>query len=233
MNEQLLIQLENARVELDHRVILENLNWTLNSGAHAAIVGANGSGKSTFLRVISGQLWPRPARSRTFAFGEALTHTPLLARERIAHLSPEIQEKYVRQSLVGAEGERGWELTAREVIFSGWFDSALLHQTPDQAQRKRADELIEQFDLESLANRSYATLSQGQLRRVLLARALVKSPQVLLLDEACSGLDARARDALLEHIENFGAQRPDDFGDDDASRRRIGARDSRSLGSAK
>ena len=199
----LLIRLENARIELDSRVILEGLNWTLKSGAHAAIIGANGSGKSTFLRTISGQLWPRPARARTFAFGAKPTHTPLLARERIAHLSPEIQEKYVRQGLVGAEGARGWELTAREVILSGWFDSALLHQTPDETQFKHADALIEQFDLGALANRSYSTLSQGQLRRVLLARALVKSPQVLLLDEACSGLDVRARDGLLEHIENL------------------------------
>ena len=198
-----LIQLKNARVELDNRVILDDLNWNLETGAHAAITGANGSGKSTFLRVISGQLWPRPARARTYNFGETPTHTPLLARERIAHLSPEIQEKYVRQGLIGAEGERGWELTAREVVLSGWFDSALLHQAPDAVQCARADELLAQFDLDSLAHRSYSTLSQGQLRRVLLARALVKSPQVLLLDEACSGLDFRARGALLEHIEQL------------------------------
>ncbi len=198
---QQLIELKNASVELDNRVILEDLNWKLDAGAHAAVIGANGSGKSTFLRLIAGQIWPRPAKSRTYAFGAMPTHTPLLAREHIAHLSPEIQEKYVRQGLIGAEGERGWELTAREAITSGWFDSALLHQTPSEAQQKRADELLTQFDLGSLANRSYSTLSQGQLRRVLLARALVKSPQVLLLDEACSGLDFRARGALLEHIE--------------------------------
>lgn len=203
MQSQPLIQLRNARVELDNRVILDDLNWSLYSGAHAAVVGANGSGKSTFLRCIAGQLWPRPTRSRTYAFGKTPTHTPLLARERIAHLSPEIQEKYVRQGLIGAEGERGWELTAREVVLSGWFDSALLNQAPDVAQCARADELLAQFDLQSLSNRSYSTLSQGQLRRVLLARSLVKSPQVLLLDEACSGLDARARGALLEHIEQL------------------------------
>ena len=197
----MLITLDNATVRLDNRVILRDLNWQLNAGAHAAIIGANGSGKSTFLRLIAGQIWPTPARSRTYAFGAAPTHTPLLARERIAHLSPEIQEKYVRQGLIGAEGERGWELTAREVVLSGWFDAALLHQAPDAAQLKRADELLAQFDLQLLANRSYSTLSQGQLRRVLLARALVKHPQVLLLDEACSGLDAKSRGALLEHIE--------------------------------
>lgn len=198
---QPLIALNNARIELDNRVILQNLNWQLNAGAHVAIVGANGSGKSTFLRCLAGQIWPRPVKSRVYGFGEIPTYTPLLARERIAHLSPEMQEKYVRQGLIGAEGERGWELTAREVVLSGWFDSALLHQAPDEAQLQRADELLQQFDLGSLAKRSNATLSQGQLRRVLLARALVKAPQVLLLDEACSGLDVGARGALLEYIE--------------------------------
>ena len=198
-----LISLANANIKLDNRLILRELNWHLNAGAHAAIIGDNGSGKSTFLRCIAGQIWPHPARSRLYAFGEAPTYTPLLARERIALLSPEIQDRYVRQGLVGAEGERGWQLSAREVVLSGWFDAALLHQTPTKAQGARADELLEQFDLTSLSARSYATLSQGQLRRVLLARALVKRPQVLLLDEACSGLDARARGALLEHIETL------------------------------
>ena len=201
MNTRPLIRLENARIELNNRVILRDLNWQLKAGAGAAIMGANGSGKSTFLRCIGGQLWPLPTRSRSYAFGAAPTHTPLLARERIAHLSPEMQDRYVRQSLVGAEGARGWELTAREVVLTGWFDAAFLHQKPDAAQLARADELLEQFDLLALAARSYSTLSQGQLRRVLLARALVKSPQVLLLDEACSGLDAPARGALLQHIE--------------------------------
>ena len=196
-----LISLANANIKLDNRLILRDLNWQLEAGAHAAIIGDNGSGKSTFLRCIAGQIWPYPARSRLYAFGAMPTYTPLLARERIALLSPEIQDRYVRQGLVGAEGERGWQLSAREVVLSGWFDAALLHQTPTPAQCARADELLEQFDLTSLSARSYATLSQGQLRRVLLARALVKRPQVLLLDEACSGLDARARGALLEHIE--------------------------------
>ena len=196
-----LIELENARIELDNRVILAGLNWKLEAGAHAAILGENGSGKSTFLRCVAGQIWPKPTKSRVYGFGATPTHTPLLARERITHLSPEIQDKYVRQGLIGAEGARGWELTAREVVLSGWFDAALLHQTPDAAQAKRADELLAQFDLQTLAHRAYSTLSQGQLRRVLLARALVKAPQVLLLDEACSGLDARARGALLERIE--------------------------------
>ena len=196
-----LIALQNARVALDGRVILRDLNWSLRRGAHTAILGANGSGKSTFARLIAGQIWPFPARSRTYCFGETPTHTPLLARERIAHLAPETQEKYVRQSLVGAEGERGWQLSVGQTVATGWFDSWLLHQSPDAAQHARAAELLSQFDLEELAHRELSTLSQGQLRRVLLARALVKSPEVLILDEACSGLDSASRAELLRHLQ--------------------------------
>ena len=200
-----LIALENARVELDGRTILRDLRWQLKRGAHTAITGANGGGKSTFARLISGQIWPLPARSRLFGFGPLPTHTPLLARERIAHLAPETQERYVRQSQVGAEGERGWDLSARETIATGFFDSWLLHQSPDAAQIRRVEGLLEQFDLEFLAQRELSTLSQGQLRRVLLARALVKAPEVLVLDEACSGLDSSARAALLGHLQTLAA----------------------------
>ena len=202
---QPLIALQNARVELDNRLILRDLNWNLLEGAHAAVIGANGGGKSTFLRLIGGQIWPRVARSRRYCFGDLPTHTPLRAREEMALLSPEIQDDYVRHGLIGAEGARGWELSAREVVASGWFDAALLHQTPDDEQWARVDKLLAQFELQDLAPRSYGALSQGQLRRVLLARALVKRPRVLLLDEACSGLDARARAALLELIETLAA----------------------------
>ena len=204
-NAQPLIALQNARVELDGQIILRDLNWNLFEGAHTAITGANGGGKSTFLRLISGQIWPRIARSRFYCFGEFSTHTPLRAREQMALLSPEIQDNYVRHGLIGAEGARGWDLSARAVVASGWFDAALLHQTPDAAQWARADELLAQVELQNLAGRPFGSLSQGQLRRVLLARALVKRPRVLLLDEACSGLDARARAQLLEHIEILAA----------------------------
>lgn len=198
-----LIELRDASVTLEGRVVLEHLNWKLERGVHTAILGGNGAGKSTFLRLIAGQLWPVPARSRLYGFGAAPTWTPLLAREKIALLSPEIQEVYVRRSRDGADNEKGWQLSVRETIATGFFDSWLLHQTLQPAQWGRVHDLIEQFALHPLSERPLLTLSQGQLRRVLLARALVKAPAALLLDEACSGLDRTARQELLESLETL------------------------------
>ena len=196
-----LIELEKATVALDGRAVLHELSWHLQRGAHFAVLGGNGAGKSTLMRLLAGQIWPRPHTARRYDFGNGPTWSPLRARENIALLSPEIQERFVRQSQSGPDGARGWELDARTTILAGFFGSELLHQKPNAAQEKRADELISRLKLEDLAARALPTLSQGQLRRVLLARALVSKPQVLLLDEACSGLDAASREEMLELID--------------------------------
>ncbi|PQV62872.1 molybdate transport system ATP-binding protein [Abditibacterium utsteinense] len=198
-----IIELCSASVALDNQPILENLSWKLERGAHFAILGGNGSGKSTFLRLIAGRIWPRPHDSRVYDFQGRATWSPIRARQKIALLSPETQERFVRFSQDGADGERGWQLSARTAILAGFFDGELLHQTPSPDQENRADELIADLKLETLAHRLLQTLSQGQLRRVLLARALVSRPEVLLLDEACSGLDAKSRAEMLGLIQNI------------------------------
>jgi molybdate transport system ATP-binding protein len=198
-----LIELHGANVSLDSHRILENVNWRLERGRHSAIIGDNGSGKSTFLRLIGGHLWPESAKSRIYCFGESPTFTPLLAREKIALLSPEIQENYVRRSQDGPDNEKGWQLDVETTIITGFFDSWLLNQIPTQSQRERVEQLLKRFALDDLRLRPLLSLSQGQLRRVLLARVIVKSPEVLLLDEACSGLDYKARHHWLETLEDL------------------------------
>ncbi len=198
-----LIELHGANVSLEGHRILENLNWRLERGQHSAIIGENGSGKSTFLRLIGGTLWPESAKTRVYGFGESPTITPILAREKIALLSPEIQENYVRRSQDGPDNEKGWGLDVETTILTGFFDSWLLNQAPSDAQIIRAAQLMMQFSLADLSERPLTSLSQGQLRRVLLARSIVKAPEVLLLDEACSGLDRKSRHHWLETLENF------------------------------
>jgi len=201
-----LIELTGASVALQGREVLHDLHWRLENGENWAVLGGNGAGKSTFLRLIGGQIWPRPHHSRQYHLGEKPTWSPLSARDAIALLSPEAQNRTSRLLRDGPDLERGLQLTGRDAILTGFFDSDLLHQTPATEQEMRADELAAHLDLTALAARPLSELSQGQLRRILLARALVKKPRILLLDEACSGLDRAARHQMLEIIDRIGRE---------------------------
>ena len=200
------IELRDARVVLGGREVLRIENFRIERGVHTAITGANGSGKSTLLRVLAGRIWPESFDSRTYRFVDRETSSPIRAREIVAWLSPELQEQYVRQSQGGADNERGWELSVRTCVLTGFFDSQLLHQTPSEAQTARADSLLTEFGLADLANRLLTSLSQGQLRRVLIARALAGAPQWLFVDEACSGLDEIARDEVLKELQRLASR---------------------------
>ncbi len=196
-----LVRLQGANVSLDSHPILENVDFELEVGQHWAVLGGNGAGKSTLLRLLAGQIWPHPHTTRSYGFEGVHTWSPLRAREQLVLLSPEVQDRYVRKLLDGPDNETGWKLTARQTVFSGYFGSELLHQTPSAVQAEAAALLIGELGLNGLAERPMQTLSQGQMRRVLLARALVSRPRMLLLDEACSGLDRLARREMLELIE--------------------------------
>ncbi|BCM90849.1 putative ABC transporter ATP-binding protein [Abditibacteriota bacterium] len=199
-----LVELKSARAVLEGHVVFDSLDFQLNVGQSAAIVGANGAGKTTLLRLLAGELWPQRAESRTFDFGNGPTWSPLHAREEIAFLSPFAQEKTVRLTLDGVDGEHGARLTVRECVATGFFDSFLLHQKLSAQQVERIEAALREFHVEDVATRELGTLSQGQLRRVLLARALVKGPRLVLLDEAASGLDARARAELFAVLGALG-----------------------------
>jgi len=196
-----LISLSNANVILEGYSVFNSLDFALEAGQSVSLTGANGAGKTTLLRVLSGELWPVPAESRQYGFGEFLTWSPLRARQQIAFVSPLAQEKRVRLGHDGAEDERGARLSVRECVATGWFDSLLLTQAPTPEQEAAIEETLCAFSLDELAARDIGTLSQGQLRRVLLARALVKQPCVVLLDEAASGLDEAARAELFAALE--------------------------------
>jgi molybdate transport system ATP-binding protein len=164
-----------------------------------ALLGGNGSGKSTLLRLIRGEVQPTPeSRSRRVyeldGAGSA-SASPIGARERIALVSPEWQEAYLR---------RDWDMTAERAIWSGFTDSVWAEWPDDRPGREERERLVDEacalLDVERLRRRSVLELSAGELRRVLLARALAPAPRLLLLDEPCDGLDEAARAALLEAL---------------------------------
>ena len=198
-----LVELRGARAVLDGFEVFDSLDFTLDARQSASIIGQNGSGKTTFLRLLSGELWPVRAESRTFDFGRGPTWSPLRARQQIAWVSPLSQEKTVRLARDGTDNERGARLSVRDCVATGLFDSFLLHQTPAALQQRQIEATLAQFQLQEIESRDLNTLSQGQLRRVLLARALVKNPRLVLLDEAASGLDVEARAGLFAVLEEL------------------------------
>ncbi len=178
-----------ARVEawLGPRRVFNDLSLELRRGEHTVVLGPNGAGKSALVRLISRQLYPvvRPG-SELRLFGSSCVNLWEL-RRRIGFVSSSIQTSY-RPGVCGAD-----------VVLSGFFGSVGLGRSqPVQApQRQRVRELMEQLALTDLADQPYGQLSDGQQRRLLLARALVHGPEVLVLDEPTNGLDLRARHQLL------------------------------------
>ena len=188
-----LISLDNVDVALDGQTILRGISWRLMPGQHWAILGGNGSGKSTFLRLVRGELWPAPGRGkRVYAFEGAAQTNALGMKAKVALVSPELQERYLLQ-------ER--RLTGQQVIESGFGGGDYVYEGLGAKQAAAAARAARWMGAEQLLGRNAQELSTGDLRRLLIARALVGAPRVLACDEICDGLDAEARAGLLATLE--------------------------------
>ncbi|MFA6544853.1 MAG: ATP-binding cassette domain-containing protein [Limisphaerales bacterium] len=189
-----LVQLDNVSVSLAGRRILHGVNWRWRPGESWAVLGANGSGKSTFLRLVAGELHPDPLDGgrRTYGLDGKPDTSAVDVREHIAFVSPEQQERYLNIE---------WVRTGRDVLLTGFHQTDYLYRRLTPEQKAAAEELAEELCLGPLLRRDVQTLSQGEFRRVLIARALLGKPRVLLLDEFTDGLDATMRDALLAAVQ--------------------------------
>ncbi|MBF0505537.1 MAG: ATP-binding cassette domain-containing protein [Nitrospirae bacterium] len=193
-----IVSLNNADVTIQGRTVLSGITWKLRRGEHWAFTGDNGSGKSTLLKLIRGELWPDAGKSvtRQYCFDGEVQESPIGIRKRIAIVSSELQDAYHRNK---------WNMTGREVIYTGFFDSAWLHQEPSGEQKTEAERMSHALKLDSLLNRKFLQMSQGEARKILIARALVARPDVLAFDEPCNGLDMSSKRKILGLIEEIAA----------------------------
>ena len=192
-----LIELRHVNVHLRGRAVLRDVTWSLHAGEQWAIVGPNGAGKSTFLRVVRGDQWIDPdGGTRRYAL-ERGDESAGAARESIGYVSPELQERYVRLDL---------PLRGRELVATGFDDAIYPTRVLAGAQAARLDALLVALGLEGLADKPLGRCSFGELRRLLVARALVRGPRVLVLDEFGSGIDRRAKAELLTLLERAAAE---------------------------
>jgi molybdate transport system ATP-binding protein len=188
-----LIEMKDTTVKYDKLVVLDRLNWSMKSGENWAILGPNGSGKSTIVKLILGDNLQGYA-NQVMLFGKRKGSGETLweIKRHIGAVSSELQVQYRKK------------MSAYDVIASGFYDSIGLYQYPTPKQKAIVDGWIELLKIGDMTNQLYHQLSYGQKRMILLARAMVKSPALLILDEPCHGLDISNRRRILRIIEMIG-----------------------------
>ena len=191
-----VVAMHDVSIRYGDRIILDRLNWTIRKGEKWTLTGVNGSGKSTLLSLICADNPQSYAQDITLfgrrrGTGESIWEI----KREIGYVSPEMHRSYMK------------DIPAIDIVASGFFDSIGLYRTADDAQRAVCDEWLKAFGVESLRDRSFVRLSSGEQRVLLLARAFVKDPALLILDEPLHGLDCLNKERARAVIEAF-CQRP-------------------------
>ncbi len=183
------VEMQEASVRIDGRIVLGPIDLVIERGERWALLGPNGGGKTTMLLLAGARR--QPSSGRVTVLGSRLGSADVRAvHPRVSHTSHVLTEKMPAG------------LTALDVVLTGkratlapWFQSF------DEGDRNRARDLLAQVGCTDVAERPFATGSQGERQRVLLARALYAEPELLILDEPASGLDLPSREALIDALE--------------------------------
>ena len=202
-SELLLLELNDASVLLGGTRVLDRLTLSIPVGEHTAILGPNGAGKSTLIKLLTLQQYPLANgddRSPIRVFGQDRWDVFEL-RSRLGIVSADLHDRFVH-------GNSNGVLTGLDAVVSGFFATHGLfgHQRVTEAMRRRAIEALERVDAGRLARATLDTMSTGEARRVLIARALVHNPEALVLDEPTRGLDLVSRHHFMERVRAIARQ---------------------------
>lgn len=185
------ISVKNVRFVRNRRLILEDISWEIRKGEHWAILGANGSGKTTLLQLLAGYLWP--TSGSITVLGKRFGQTDLRElRKEIGWIG-----SFLQASIPPSQ-------KPLDFIVSGKYATLGNYDEPRPEDYDEARKLAVSLNVGHILDLPYAVLSQGEKQRLLIARALVHKPRLLILDEPCSGLDLVSREQLLSTIESLG-----------------------------
>ena len=191
---EILVEMKGVTIQFGEVTILDNLDWTVRRAENWALLGPNGAGKTTLLSLITGDNLQAYANEiRLFGMLKGSGETVWDIREKIGVVSSELQVRY----------RRG--IQVRDVVASGLFDSIGLFRRLGPEDRRMVEDWMDLLGILPMAERPFEGLSYGERRMALIARAMVKSPLLLILDEPCQGLDPANRRKMLQLIDRIGA----------------------------
>lgn len=184
------LSLTNVSLERQNKKLLNNVTWQVNKGEHWAILGLNGSGKTSLLKLITAEYWT--SQGSVVVLGNQFGGTDISnMRTKIGIVGSFIAERLSPHML------------AEKIVLTGKYKSSILYTEYGEKELEEARQMLISIGGEHLLGRIYASLSQGEKQLLLIARSLMESPEILILDEATSGLDLFAREKLLRQIEQI------------------------------
>ncbi|HXC02814.1 MAG TPA: ABC transporter ATP-binding protein [Opitutaceae bacterium] len=189
-----ILEVSRLSIERGRTRILRDVSWRVERGQHWVVLGANGSGKTSLLRALTGYL--PPTAGRVAVFGKVYGETDW--RDLRLHIG--LVTSALQPHVPPAE-------PAIETVLSGKFAQLDLWAKTTRADRTAAARMLRRVDAAPLAEREWLFLSQGERQRVLIGRALMANPRLLILDEPCAGLDPVAREQFLKFLDDL-ARRP-------------------------
>ncbi len=185
-----IVSFRDVTFTRSNQEILQDINWSIQQNEHWGILGLNGSGKTSLLNIMSGFHFP--------STGEVTVLGNLFGKTNLPELRKEIG--FVSSSL-DRFAEYYNKETIERVIVSGKFASFGIYEQVEKEDWEKSNFLLDSLHLMHLKGRPYQQLSEGEKRRVLIARALMSDPKMLVLDEPCSGLDILSREQFLQSLD--------------------------------
>ncbi|MDW5565224.1 ABC transporter ATP-binding protein [Streptococcus mutans] len=185
-----LISMNHVTLKRQGKTLLNNLNWQVSKGEHWAILGLNGSGKTTLLKLIMAEYWSSDGQVEVLGTKFGQGDIPQM-RQKIGIVGSFISERLPNHML------------AEKIVLTGKYKSSILYKEYGEKELNEARQMLISIGGEHLLGRIYASLSQGEKQLLLIARSLMEEPEIIILDEATSGLDLFAREKLLAQIEKI------------------------------
>ncbi|WP_104383782.1 ATP-binding cassette domain-containing protein [Sphingobacterium sp. HMA12] len=178
ISDPIMVKMRQINISYGEKQVLKNIDWEVKAGEKWLLQGHNGSGKSTLLSLINGD-HPQAYANDIHLFGKKRGSGESIweIKEHLGIISPELHWYYDMNANVG------------QTIASGFFDSMSLYQKLGYEQQQKLDQVLHFFDLKDVKHKTLGSLPLGQQRLALLARTIVKHPELLILDEPCQGLD--------------------------------------------